>query len=417
MRVIIIGAGIGGLCLAQGLRRSGVEAVVFERAASAQAQVRGYGIHLDHHGMTALKACLPKAIFSELDRAASYAGTVARFFDRRLRFLASTSERAPDGMGGHTLSQRRGIGRALLNRLLLSDLPDVQWNKTFQRYAVGADGRVTAYFSDGSSETGDLLVGADGSNSRVRQQYLPHIERMSVGVTAIAGRYVLSPERNDTLPATLVDGAPNMLVPSSPDWLFFSAWLTPKDASSDEPPSNARDYVVWAYVANARALPAHLDAMNDAALQEMVLKRTVGWSDQVRTLIRDAEPGSLSVIPLKSMPHLEPWPASSVTLLGDAIHNMTPMAGIGANTALRDAANLVQCLSAVIRGEASLKDEVARYEERMRSYANPAVLKSLGNAQRAGSGHRLGRMIFRTLLRLSGRLPWVEHRLFHGEDH
>jgi 2-polyprenyl-6-methoxyphenol hydroxylase-like FAD-dependent oxidoreductase len=411
MRVIIIGAGIGGLCLAHGLRTLGVDVAVFERAPSADAQSFGYGIHLDHDGMAALKACLPNALFTELDETASHAGAIARFFDTNLDLLASTTAMVPDGNGGEIASERRGIGRAELNRFLLTGLTDrngkdiVHWGRFFERYQREPNGRVTAVFSDGSTASGDLLVGADGSNSRVRRQYLPHIERMNVGVTAIAGRYLLSPERVGSLPAVMLDGAPSMLVPSTPDWLFFSAWNACR-------PTGARGHVVWAYVAGADALPPNLDRLDGSTLRNLVLQRTQGWSDHARALVRGADTTSLSVIPLKSMPNLDPWPASAITVLGDAIHNMTPMAGIGANTALRDAANLAHSLSSVISHTSSLEDAVGRYEESMRHYANPAVRKSLQNARRAGSGRPAARWAFRTMLKASRTLPLARRLLF-----
>ena len=61
----------------------------------------------------------------------------------------------------------------------------------------------------------------------------------------------------------------------------------------------------------------------------------------------------------------QPWPTGPVTLLGDAIYNMTPMAGIGANTALRDADLLRRQLIAVASGERDLIPALHEYEEQM----------------------------------------------------
>ncbi|MFJ9351091.1 FAD-dependent monooxygenase [Streptomyces sp. NPDC101237] len=99
-----------------------------------------------------------------------------------------------------------------------------------------------------------------------------------------------------------------------------------------------------------------------------------------------------------------------MTLVGDAIHNMTPMAGVGANTALRDAAALRRALA---RGDwHRLEQAVAGYEEEMRSYANPAVAASLRNARNAGKGARLPRTAFRTVLRVADRVPPVKRAVF-----
>lgn len=62
------------------------------------------------------------------------------------------------------------------------------------------------------------------------------------------------------------------------------------------------------------------------------------------------------------------WTPSPVTLLGDAIHTMTPGRGIGANTALRDAALLCRTLTAVRDGQQPLLQAIGEYEAHMRAY-------------------------------------------------
>jgi 2-polyprenyl-6-methoxyphenol hydroxylase-like FAD-dependent oxidoreductase len=71
-----------------------------------------------------------------------------------------------------------------------------------------------------------------------------------------------------------------------------------------------------------------------------------------------------------------------VTLLGDALHNMTPYRGIGANTALRDAAALRQALRAVDRAEDDMIPALAAYEREMVDYGFRAVRESLRNMER-----------------------------------
>ncbi|MDT7670996.1 MAG: hypothetical protein QOC74_3779, partial [Pseudonocardiales bacterium] len=126
------------------------------------------------------------------------------------------------------------------------------------------------------------------------------------------------------------------------------------------------------------------------------------------------DPGTVAPVPLRSMPPLHPWPASSVTLLGDAIHNMTPMAGIGANTALRDAGVLRRALIEVAAGRRALLDAVAGYEQEMRGYANRAIGMSLSNAERAASDARLPRLAFRTVLRVAQAVPPLKRAMFAG---
>jgi 2-polyprenyl-6-methoxyphenol hydroxylase-like FAD-dependent oxidoreductase len=101
------------------------------------------------------------------------------------------------------------------------------------------------------------------------------------------------------------------------------------------------------------------------------------------------------------------WPASRITLLGDAIHNMTPMAGIGANTALRDASLLAGKLAGA-RPE-TLMTAIGQYEAAMREYGYAAVRLSLRNARQATSGP-FSRTAFQTMLRATNTLPPLKRR-------
>src|ERR1700677_1093892 len=82
MTVSIIGCGLSGLCLAQGLKRRGVPFHLYERDPSRQTRKQGYRITVDEHGLKALEACLPEQLF---ELAMVTAGTPGGFF----RFLRS----------------------------------------------------------------------------------------------------------------------------------------------------------------------------------------------------------------------------------------------------------------------------------------------------------------------------------------
>jgi len=147
----------------------------------------------------------------------------------------------------------------------------VRWAKAYTGYERIAGGRLRAYFADGSHTDGDLLIGADGSNSRVRRQYLPELPRLDLGVANIAGRCPLTPEIADQLPAALVDGSVNNVVPPGPGWMFVSTWGAPEGGRAPtwsgrtSPPGTAtprtsntwpgRACVNWCWTASAAGLP------------------------------------------------------------------------------------------------------------------------------------------------------------------
>jgi len=68
--------------------------------------------------------------------------------------------------------------------------------------------------------TGDLLVGADGSNSWIRAQRLPGVDRLDLGILNIAGRVPLTPDLAGQLPPAQIDGSVNNVVPTGPGWMF-----------------------------------------------------------------------------------------------------------------------------------------------------------------------------------------------------
>lgn len=64
LHVLIIGGGVGGLCLAQGLKQSGISVAVYERDRSVHFRKQGYRIHMNTDGSRALHDCLPENLFS-----------------------------------------------------------------------------------------------------------------------------------------------------------------------------------------------------------------------------------------------------------------------------------------------------------------------------------------------------------------
>jgi 2-polyprenyl-6-methoxyphenol hydroxylase-like FAD-dependent oxidoreductase len=416
LHVLVVGGGIGGLALAQGLRRAGVRVTVFERTRARTDWLQGYRIHINPAGSRALHDCLPPPAWQRfLDTVSAAGGGFGfGFVTEHLRDLLRFAEHeiSPDAgpADGHHGASRIGLRAALLTGL---DDDVLRLGAEFERYSLAPGGRVTAHFVDGSTATGDLLVGADGANSRVRGQLLPHARRIDTGVLAIAGKHRLpDPE----LPPVLVRDT-NMVIPAGRGSLFTSVWhpdrvAVPADTAG-EPLllDSSSAYAIWGFSDAGATFPPGVADLSGADLRHLVLERTASWSADLRRLVEGSDPATINAIRVRSSTPVGPWDTGPVTLLGDAIHSMTPMAGIGANTALRDADLLRRRLIAAGRGEIPLRRAVRDYEDQMRGYGFAAVARSLRNARMAASGSRAGRYAFRGVLRTVHAVPPLRRRM------
>ena len=185
-------------------------------------------------------------------------------------------------------------------------------------------------------------------------------------------------------------------------------------APAEAPPGflfdTTADYVFWAYADATSAFPA-LDGLAGAELTEVVGKKIGTWSPGLRRLVAGSAPETVDVLRVRSAEPVPPWPTGPVTPLGDAIHNMTPMAGIGANTALRDADLLRRNLIAVRDGRLSSTEAVDGYEREMLEYGFAAIAQSLRNARFAASGNPVARRLARGALRIVDAVPPIKRRM------
>ncbi|KAK2603411.1 hypothetical protein QQS21_004361 [Conoideocrella luteorostrata] len=413
MKVIVIGGGIGGLCLANGLQKAGIDVQVFERQSNSVENLAGYGIHIDRNGRNALRNCLSLSDWTNIQNLFTTTGTRLFFRDTKFGLLALRDDAELSGRHACEV-ERSGIGRIELRDALLAGLdnqscPIVHWNKAFRSYTHLKDGRVRVYFTDDSWQDGDLVVGADGSHSEIRRQYLPNIQRLDLGILAIAGRTMVTDELANSLPPEMTNGSLNNIVPYGKGWMFVSAWKSKPSACHSLKPDH---YVLWAYVLPKTDAPADINEFTGADLSNIVLDAIDQWAPELRTLVRQTDLPSVKCIKIHSMPDLTPWKPSNITVMGDSIHNMTPMAGVGANTALRDAEVLTRVLIDAYSGRISLIEAVSIYEQEMRAYANDAVTMSRKNAKSACNGGSFQRVFLRGLLCAAHASPLIMRATF-----
>lgn len=371
--VLIVGGGLGGLCLAQGLRRAGVSVAVYERDTTPVIRKQGYRIHIDARGANGLRACLPSHLFELFTATASPPGHQITVMNKHLKKLRVIGSR--DGVDTTSPAPfNAGVDRLTLREILLAGLDGiVSFGKEFSHYEQQADGSVQASFTDGSVARGNVLVAADGVNSRIRQQFLSHAAIVDTGTRCIYGKVLLTEATQPFIPDSLPHGftvAVSMQLSMALGLVEFPR--SPIEAAAQLAPEvqfhTSGSYLMWSLNAPRAQFAASdedLFRMDSMELRQLVLKQIQSWHPNLRALIAASDPAEIFPIAVRVSVPCDPWQSAPVTLLGDAIHAMSPAGGSGANMALLDACLLCQTLTSIAHGKRPLVQALHEYEERM----------------------------------------------------
>lgn len=377
LRISIIGAGIGGLALAQALLRQGHDVHVYDKDAAVD-DTGGYRLHLTPQACAVLRRGLDPDLYQAL--LASAAGNLAmpgfRVADQRLRTLVTI----PADPAEEVLL----IGRIPLRTLLATGLEGrLHFGHRFETWTRTEAG-VSARFADGAGTSADLLVGADGSDSAVATQLAGAPRARRLGVTAVAG---MTPAAS--VPPTLLDTVrPSPLLAIGANGL--ATFLTVHDPQTASPvalaapgriaPVRESARLIWGVNAVDGRWPADLRTRDTAELLATVQQVLSGWPPALRRAVGDSAPSTANSYAFYAADpdrDLTPWEARDVTALGDAIHAMPPTGGQSASTAIRDAGELADALLDVGVGRATLAVALSEYQRRVHRYAPEAIRESL----------------------------------------
>ena len=388
LRVIVAGGGVGGLCLAQGLRKLGIEVTVYERDAGATARGQGYRLRIDHHGTAALRACLPADLFALYEATSSPPyRSVGRIYDDQLNLLYT---HADPRAAIDPQTAARGVNRLTLRQVLLAGLDDhVRFGSTVTGFEL-AGGEVRVRLGDGGPVTADLLVGADGLGSAIRRGLAPEADIFDTGLRAIYGMTPLDDDLTAALPAELFSGSCLIQGPERRTVALgsYQPVLSQQEAVRRYAPyahvDTVPDYMKWVVVAPQETYSLSAAEFWSARPERLcgeALESVLTWHPDLVELVRRGAREVTTPIAIRAAAHLPDWPTGPVTLIGDAIHATTPVGGTGANTALRDAAELCARLGGVTTGT-QLLDAVSGYESAMREYGKAAAVSSLRGAEK-----------------------------------
>jgi FAD-dependent urate hydroxylase len=312
-QVLVIGCGVGGPVVALALQRAGFAPTLYEAHAEASADEVGSFLNLASNGLDVLRTLGALEVVQgagfPTPRMTLFSGTGKRLGE------VPNGGRLPDGTVSLTLkrgvlhrllreeAQRRGIGVVSGKRLV---------------DATSNDDHVVASFDDGSRATGELLVGADGLQSRTRAVIDaanpgPRFTgQLSVGGIAQASSVEPTPDAY-----RMIFGRRAFLgyaVRSSGEAYWFANLQAPAD---DAKQSTA----AW----KARLLELFADDVGPAAALIAATSALAAW-------------------PIFDLPTVTTWHRDRLVLLGDAAHATSPSSGQGASLAMEDAVVLAQCL-------------------------------------------------------------------------
>ena len=403
--VLVIGAGIGGLCLAQGLSKAGVDVRVFERDLSEAYRPQGYRLKLEADAAEALRETLSIERYRAFEASCAISATGETDFDPISGDCIKS--RAGGGLAGRQgLRASYTVDRAVFRSILTTGIEDkVVFGKELAFYEESSreDGTVVAKFTDGSQIEGRFLVGADGTRSVVRRQHLPKHRFVDTGAVCIYGKTVITPALTQRYPerglkwmTVCTDSAPliqSILIGDSPLTLLSEPIRFEAKNRAETKQQLPDDYVYWVLIGRKELFidTTYGEAAENATLEHgaeesarQSLELTKEWDSSLRSLFELQDVQQCSTLRVVSAtPEIPSWkPSGSVTLIGDSIHAMAPCGGVGANTALRDAAELVKLIAGAKSEETLTAEAVGAFEEDLRKRAYRSLLRSFAGSKK-----------------------------------
>lgn len=391
--ILISGAGLSSLLLAQALTRAKIPCVIFERDASVSFRAQGYRLRLSDEGLDAIERSLGPEKFQEFwDKCGktggggfsvvnAISGEITPLGDQ----LGDEQQQEGDGAAGQgnppqvqeKLTSRDGkivgIARGDMRALFMKGCESlIQWSHHVTGYEL-TDSGVHAVFADGSkSVEGELLVGGEGIHSKIAKQVSRG--KLKVYDTGARGIHGQAPT---TAFKGLGEGVWRILDESSPHGKLL-IMTNVRPGEMNDPNLNFG----WTMVAVPGIIKAPGDNYSTIGkpAADLAKSLTSKWDAKVKPLTdnmieSEAAFWKITCSTPSGVPQWENEPR--VTVIGDAAHSMTPAGGIGANTAVRDS----ELLSRLLIEAGGYADGVtAAYEKEMRVYGSEAVATSYGLA-------------------------------------
>lgn len=356
-RILIAGAGIGGLATALALQRAGFRPIVCERAARL-AEV-GAGLTLASNGSRVL-ACLGLGNLLRERAVTPGRGAVLHYRTGATLVDIERGQAQWDRFGApYCQIHRVDLHEALVAAVTARHPGCLRLGWEIVDVAQDAD-RVCVVSGRGEQLHADLLIGCDGIRSTVRARLFGDQAPQFTGYVAWRGLVPM-----DQLPAGLIE-------PESAVWIGPGHFLTRYLVRS----GRLLNYVAIArtdrWVEEGWAVPSTVDA---------VLREFRDFEPRARTVLAATPAAQCFKWGIFERDPLDSWTRGRITLLGDAAHPMTPFLGQGAVMALEDAMVLARC----IESASDLEEALARYERARVERTTQVMLESRRNGEQLTS--------------------------------
>jgi 2-polyprenyl-6-methoxyphenol hydroxylase-like FAD-dependent oxidoreductase len=354
---LIVGGGIAGAVAAIALHDAGWQPTIYE-AHAADSDERGAFLTVAVNGLNALRTLGldPSQVLK-----AGFATPTVFLGNGAGRRLAVLPLGGPLADGTTTTTIRRAdLYAALRTAAAERGIPLAYGKKLIG--VTEETGRVTAGFEDGTSVTGDLLVGADGLRSRTRRALNPDGPAPSYLGLLNAGGFTSRPVEAD------LDRTPGVVHMTFGRRSFFGWTIAP-------------DGVVWWFANPPRKAPVRAGDFTPESWRAHLIELFEGDAGPAAAIVR-ATDEALGPWNTEDLPRVPVWHAGRVVLLGDAAHAVSPASGQGASMAMEDAATLGRCVARTDDVPAALAD----YERKRRD----RVEKVVAVGRRNGSGKIAG---------------------------